>query len=154
MDFFNKRIKQPFLDVLKQGLTPEALSLSFTLGIVGGLFPIPGVTTLVCGLFIWLFRLNIAATQIINVILTPLELVLVVPFIQLGNMIYPSDIPIDSKVISSAMDKGVIYAVSLLWSSLLRGVLAWAIITPLPAVLIYFILVNVLRRVLNQKKKN
>ena len=38
-------------------------------GVTGGLFPVPGVTTIVCGLFVYLFGLNLAACQLMNVLL-------------------------------------------------------------------------------------
>jgi hypothetical protein len=81
-------------NVFTQGLTPELMSLSLAFGmplprvragllaatarltrfallagITGGLFPIPGVTTIICGVFVYLFGLNLAACQLMNVLL-------------------------------------------------------------------------------------
>ena len=49
----------------------------------------PGVTTLVCFAFVWLFALNVAATQLVNLALTPVSLALLVPHMALGNWCAP-----------------------------------------------------------------
>lgn len=59
-----------------------------SLCVTGGLFPIPGLTIVVCIILIWLFRLNPVVTQIFNLLVTPLELVMVVPFVKAGEKLF------------------------------------------------------------------
>ena len=59
-----------------------------SVGVTGGLFPIPGLTIVVCIILIWLFRLNPVVTQIFNLLVTPLELVMVVPFVKAGEKLF------------------------------------------------------------------
>jgi hypothetical protein len=56
-----------------------ALADAWQPGVTGGLFPVPGVTTIVCGLFVYLFGLNLAACQLMNVLLVRSALVVVEP---------------------------------------------------------------------------
>ena len=46
--FWRRRLGDPLVSLLAQGLTPERLALSLAAGLVLGLFPIVGATTLLC----------------------------------------------------------------------------------------------------------
>ncbi len=70
-----------------RGATPEALALSIALGLVLGVFPAPGLPTLLCALAAGLLRLNAAALQAVNYISYPLQLALLAPFISLGEVV-------------------------------------------------------------------
>jgi hypothetical protein len=48
MAWIDRTVVAPVKAVLAQGLTPRKLSLSVACGLAGGLFPVPGITTLVC----------------------------------------------------------------------------------------------------------
>ena len=47
--FWKRRVVTPLIAQLKQGVTPEKLALTVALGLVLGIFPILGATTLLCG---------------------------------------------------------------------------------------------------------
>jgi hypothetical protein len=44
------RVVQPVIDLLTQGISPEKIALSLAFGIVLGVFPVLGSTTLLCAL--------------------------------------------------------------------------------------------------------
>jgi len=69
---------------LQQGITPRKLAITCALGVVLGLFPVFGVTTLLCLAAAMIFRLNIPIIQLVNYLAAPLQLLLIVPFIKLG----------------------------------------------------------------------
>lgn len=83
---------QPFTKFLKTGLTPDKLSLSFSLGICLGITPLPGTTTLSCTLAAILLRLNFGAIQLINYMVFPLQLLLIIPFFKAGALITGSNV--------------------------------------------------------------
>jgi uncharacterized protein (DUF2062 family) len=65
-------------------VTPRRLAWSLALGMVIGINPTVGVTTLFLVLLAWAFGLNHVATQIGSHVVAPLHLLLFLPFIELG----------------------------------------------------------------------
>ena len=86
-EFLRRRIVQPIIDLLKQGITPEKIALSLAFGICLGVFPVLGSTTILCLAAAFLFRLNIPAIQLVNYLIYPVQIVLIMPFIRLGERI-------------------------------------------------------------------
>jgi uncharacterized protein (DUF2062 family) len=78
------RILRPLLRQLRAGVTPRRLAWSLALGVVVGINPSVGLTTLVVVLIAWAFGLNQIASQIGTHAVTPLHLLLFLPFIELG----------------------------------------------------------------------
>lgn len=77
-------IKKVIAQALYQGLTPRKLALTCAFGIVLGIFPVFGITTLLCFAAAFLFRLNIPVIQLVNYLVAPLQLILIIPFIRIG----------------------------------------------------------------------
>ena len=65
----------------------ERLALLVAVGFVLGTFPIVGCPTVLCLVAAVVFRLNVAALQVVNQISSPLQLVLLVPFARVGRMV-------------------------------------------------------------------
>jgi len=144
-EFFNTKIKGPLISVFKQGLSPEVLALSFAFGITGGVFPLPGITTIVCFVFIYFFRLNVAATQIINFLMTPVGLACFIPWIKLGNWVLGVNEDI-SGIVSLFSEQGILTGLRVAGSSVLRGIFAWLIVLPFLTIALYYILLVVVKR--------
>ncbi|WP_396127143.1 DUF2062 domain-containing protein [Edaphobacter bradus] len=83
-----RRIALPVLAMLRMGASPERLAWSLAAGIVIGINPLIGSTTILCFAAAFVFRLNIAASQLGNHIVYPLQILLVVPFIRLGSLVF------------------------------------------------------------------
>ena len=79
-----RRFVLPVLALLRLGASPERLAWSLALGLVVGINPLLGSTTLLCLVLAFIFRLNIAASQIANHLVYPLEVLLLIPFLRLG----------------------------------------------------------------------
>lgn len=88
MIFKNIQIKKVVAQALYQGLTPRKLALTCAFGVVLGIFPVFGLTTLLCFGAAFLFRLNIPIIQVVNYVFAPLQLILIIPFIKLGTYIF------------------------------------------------------------------
>src|SRR5689334_17974687 len=86
-DFLHRRLVAPLLAQLRQGVTPGELALSVSLGTALGLIPVLGVSTALCALAALCLKLNMPAIQIVNYLLTPLQLVLIIPQLRFGEMI-------------------------------------------------------------------
>lgn len=73
---------------LKQGITPQKLAVTCAAGAVVGIFPIMGTTTLLClGIALW-FRLNVPIIQLVNYLVTALQVLLIFPFLQTGIRLF------------------------------------------------------------------
>ncbi len=95
-EFFRCRVLRPLLRLLRGGVTPRRLAWSLALGIVVGINPSVGVTTLVVIMLAWTFGLNQVASQIGLHVVAPLHLVLFIPFIELGvHLFHTRHLPMD-----------------------------------------------------------
>jgi uncharacterized protein (DUF2062 family) len=73
---------------LRQGISPRRLALTLALGFAIGCIPVVGVPTLTCAALALLLRLNLPAIQAANYVMTPLQLLLIVPFARLGEWLF------------------------------------------------------------------
>jgi uncharacterized protein (DUF2062 family) len=78
------KVLRPLLRLLRGGVTPRRLAWSLALGMVIGINPSVGLTTLIVILLAWIFGLNQLASQIGSHVVAPLHLLLFIPFIELG----------------------------------------------------------------------
>jgi uncharacterized protein (DUF2062 family) len=95
-NWLNEKLFLPLLRFLKQGISPQKLALTISIGTVVGISPLFGLTTLICLGIALIFRLNVAAMQLINYAVYPLQLILLVPYFQLGAFIFGSENTINS----------------------------------------------------------
>jgi uncharacterized protein (DUF2062 family) len=79
-----------------EGVSPETLALSVGLAIVLGVFPIYGCPTLLCAAAAILLRLNLPAMQLVNVLTSPLQLVLFIPFHRFGGWLLSAFHPLSA----------------------------------------------------------
>ena len=146
--FFHRRIVRPVLDLLLQGITPEKIALSIAFALVLGVFPALGWTTLLC-LFVALrLRLNVPAMQLVNYLVYPLQLMLLVPFIRTGEVLFRAPrLSLSLPQIFAMIHEGVWQAIKMLWVATIHAIAAWALIAPLAVYLIYRVLAPVLRKI-------
>ncbi|KNC82614.1 hypothetical protein SARC_05111 [Sphaeroforma arctica JP610] len=88
-------------NVIQDGITPKKLALSVAFGISCGLFPIPGATALACLLASFMFGLNKIIIQVINLLLTAVEIICIPLFAKFGYFVLrqtPLDINISEIV--------------------------------------------------------
>jgi uncharacterized protein (DUF2062 family) len=73
---------------LRSGVTPRRLAWSLALGMVIGINPSVGITTLVVIGLAWMFGLNQVAAQIGTHLVAPIHLLLFIPFLDLGIYLF------------------------------------------------------------------
>ena len=148
---WRRKVVRPILEFFRQGLTPEKLSFTIALGITLGVIPVLGSTALLCTLAAIAFRLNLAAIQIVNWLVYPLQLILLIPFYRIGGWIFrtpPSELSvvhIFALIRSNAFD-----AIATLWIVTIHAVVAWLLLGSIATGLLYLLLVPVLSRMRNQ----
>lgn len=74
---------------LRQGISPRRLAVSLALGFAIGCIPVVGIPTLICAALALALRLNLPAIQAANYAVMPLQLLLIVPFVRLGEWLMP-----------------------------------------------------------------
>src|SRR5580700_11896052 len=82
-----RRIFKPLLALLSQGIAPDRLALCVAIGVVVGNIPILGISTILCTVIALIFRLNLPAIQIVQALMAPTQLLLIIPFVRLGEWI-------------------------------------------------------------------
>jgi uncharacterized protein (DUF2062 family) len=147
-DFLQKRLLHPILHLLTQGITPEKIALSLAFGIMLGVFPVLGTTSLLCLIAALLFRLNLAAVQLVNILVYPLWFALLIPFVRVGERLFgvPPLAMTGSQMLALA-HADFLHSVSVLWATVLRAAAAWLLIGPPAIIVLYLILAPVIRRI-------
>ena len=142
-----RRVWRMVLDLLKMGLTPEKLALTVVLGVVIGVVPILGSTTILCGAVAVALGLNLPVIQAVNYLVYPLQFVMIIPFIRTGEWIFgtPRLGMTATEIVTFATSQPVA-AIEALWWVTVQALVAWAIFAIATAALTYPLLVPVLRR--------
>jgi len=149
-EFFRRRILRPLLHQLRGGVTPRRLAWSLALGMVIGINPSIGITTLLVVALAWIFGLNQAASQIGLHVVAPLHLVLFIPFVDLGvHLFHTRRFPLDRRQIEHLAHHPW-FLVRNIWQWEWHALIVWgaisAIAMPLLAVYIRRSLVLFMRR--------
>ena len=145
--WLRRRVVNPFIDLLKQGITPEKIALSVALGVTIGVFPALGTTTILCGIAAWALKLNIPAMQLVNYLVYPLQLALFIPLLQTGSKLFGSgQMNMTLTQVGELVRADVRRAISVLGVATFHGILLWMIVSPVAAAGIYYLLLPVLKR--------
>ncbi len=95
---FHRRLVRPLLRQLRGGVTTRRLAWSLAVGLIVGINPSIGLTTLVVILLAWTFGLNQVATLVGAHSVAPLHLLLFLPFIELGvHLFHTHRLPLTRK---------------------------------------------------------
>ena len=126
------RIGAPVLEQLTQGLSPDTIALTIGVGLAIAVIPIIGVTTILSILAAWAFRLNHPVIQAINWTSAPLQLLLLFPFIRLGEKLFGRPRLAFSLEELVAMGKAdPVGTVERLGTTAAHAVVAWALFVPI-----------------------
>jgi len=138
---------KPFIQLLRQGVSPEKIALTISLGIILGVIPVLGTTVLLCTLAAVALRLNLPAIQLVNGLVYPLQFLLMIPFYRLGAWIFRADA---SKIslggVTALIHQGVGQAIRALWVVTMHALVAWLVLGTVAAAVLYAVLVPLVRR--------
>ena len=138
MDWLRRRIVDPLMGMLKHGMEPDRLALCVAIGMVMGNIPILGVSSILCALIALVFRLNLPAMQAVQWAMAPTQLLLIIPFVRLGEWLsHAPHQPLSIRSGMALMAQGVVTAVVALWDAILHAGLAWLLVAPFATYLIY-----------------
>jgi uncharacterized protein (DUF2062 family) len=150
--FFQRKIIDPIVKLLRQGISPEKIALGMAVGVVIGIFPVIGSTTLLCTIAALLLRLNLPAIQLVNYLVYPLQIALLIPFFQFGAWLFGVDpLPLSAAQLMSMFKTDLWDTIRQLWDTTLRAIAAWSLIC-LPTVAgLYYLLKPLLKKIKSRK---
>jgi uncharacterized protein (DUF2062 family) len=142
-----RRVVDPIIAQLVQGVTPQKIALTIALGLMLGVFPILGSTTALCALAGVFLRLNQPIIQLVNYLGYPFQLALLIPFYRAGeHLLGRAPIPLSIPLLFERFSADV-------WQFLrdfgmvgVGGILVWLIIAPFGVALIYLLTFPPLRK--------
>jgi hypothetical protein len=144
-----RRVALPIFALLRMGATPQKLAWSIAVGLLIGINPVLGSTTLLCLAVAFVFRLNIAASQIGNHIVYPLELLLVIPLMRLGSFVFHTEpIPLSPGSLFESARSNPIALTRQLWRWEWHAFIVWACIAVITVPVIAFALTPLFRKLL------
>lgn len=148
-----RRLLEPLWGLLRQGLAPRELALCLALGAGIGLFPVLGVSTpALTVLALWL-RLNLAAIQLVSWSIGPLQLLLIIPFMRLGEWVVgATPQPLTIAAGMEILGQGVLQAIVTLWDAIIHASIGWILIGPIGIYVLYRALIPILDRVAERLK--
>ena len=135
---YSKKILIPISNIRKEGFSLETLALSISIGIIGGAFPVLGLASYICLLLTLSLRQNIIIVQVVNWLVYPIQILLLIPFMKLGNAIFGgSDITLTFHQVVVAFQSGILNGIKLIGIISLYGVIAW-VVTAIPTLFIFY----------------
>lgn len=151
---YKKNVSIPLALIRKEGIPSEKLALSVSIGIIGGTFPIIGLASVVCLILTLLFKQNIVIVQVTNYLVYPLQIILLLPLLRIGNSVLASNhIELTLNQIVSAFQIGVLHGINELGIILLYGALAWVVVAGPALLILYLIFLVFFKRVKQIKLK-
>jgi uncharacterized protein (DUF2062 family) len=145
--WLRRRIFNPLLAFLSQGVAPDRLALCVAIAVVIGNVPILGISSILCAAIALVFRLNLPAIQLVQAAMAPTQILLIVPFIRLGEWIVQA--PRQSVSIKEWLalwQQGEGVAAVALRDAIIHAGFAWALIAPFAVFLLYKLLTPVFAR--------
>ena len=146
-----RRVALPILALLRRGASPQKLAWSLAVGLLIGINPLLGSTTVVCLAIAFVFRLNIAASQLANHVAYPLQLALVIPFIGLGTRLFHTQaMPLSPNQLLHSARTAPLTLIRQLWLWEWHALVLWAAFAVVAIPTIALVLTPFLHRLLGR----
>ena len=148
---FNNRIhklRERIREQLAKGTSPQKLAMTVAGGIILGLFPIIGATSLLCIGAAFAFRLNHVFIQVVNYTVYPLQVVLFIPFLKAGNHFFQlNGHAVNYHHLFQTFKTDTLAALGEFGAIILSAILLWAVIALPLSFLLYRSSLKYLKRV-------
>ncbi len=146
-DWLGRKVRDPLLAELRQGTSPAALSAAVTVSAALAIIPIIGVTTVLCAIAGRVFRLNHVVMQLVNHSCYPLQFLLLVPFVRLGErLVGAAPIALSPSAMIEAFHQSFSGFVAQFGWAYVHGLIGWSLTVPPAAWLLHLLLSAAFRR--------
>lgn len=133
------RLRDRLFEFLKSGITPKKLALTCALGVIIGIFPLWGVTTLLCFAIAAIFRVNVVVIMLVHYFVYPLQLILILPFIKVGTYLFGiNPIPYALAELNHRFSADFFNELKQVGLAIILGVGVWAVVSIPLFLIVYF----------------
>jgi hypothetical protein len=137
----------PVMGLLRMGADPDKLAWSLALGVVVGVNPLLGSTTLIVLGAAAALRLNLVASQVGNHAMYPVEILLFPVFVKVGSVVFGTPkLPLAGKALWHAVKHHPWHTTRLLWTWEWHALMVWAVFAVVAAPAIAMGIEPVLRK--------
>lgn len=152
-DFLQQRILSPVRRLFVQGMTPRKIALTLALGVVLGVFPVMGATSLLCAAAAIILGLNLPAIQAVNYFMYPVQLLLILPFIRLGEALFRANQnTLTLAQMIALTTHGFVPAMRVLGVLAAQAIAAWVLLAPLAIGILYAVSLFIVERIIPKAK--
>lgn len=138
--FWQRRMILPITAQLRQGITAEKIAVTIAIGVVLGVFPILGATTLLCAVAGIALKLNQPIIQLVNYFVYPLQLVLLIPFYRAGASLFGREqIPLSIPLLFERFSADSVQFLKDFGMVALLGIAVWCLVAPAGVALLYLL---------------
>jgi uncharacterized protein (DUF2062 family) len=142
----NSRVGKMTMSLLRQGMSAQKLALTLSLGAVLGIIPVFGFVTAVCAAIAAWWRLNIPLAIAVLYAVMPLQLLLFIPFIRLGEAWFDlPKLPLAPEKVIHDLQLDPLGYMGQIWHSVLGALGAWALIALILGGAIYYLSFFIMR---------
>lgn len=150
--FWQRRVRDPLVAQLTQGITPEKIALTIAVGSACALFPIIGTTTLLCFLVALALRLNQPITQLINQALWPVHVPVIYLCLRVGQHLFGMQrIKFSVRVMRELLWSDPTTFFHKFGTAVLCAVVGWLVLAPLYCAIVYWIALPIMRGIVRVK---
>lgn len=144
-------IQMRVMNLLRQGASPERLAISIAAGVVIGLFPVLGVTTVLGLAAGYVFRLNHPGVQLANYGISPLQIPVMLVLVKLGDAAFGlQTVPYSLAAIQEAIGSDPLAFAQTFWRAGVHATAIWSLGALPLGMAVYFPTRAVLSRMLNK----
>ena len=138
--FWSRRVVALIVRQLGQGVSPEQVALTIALGLVLGVFPILGSTTLLCGIAAAALGLNQPIIQLLNYFAYPAQLVALIPFYRAGESLFNRPhLPLSIPMLIERFRADIGQFFSDFGMVAVQGIVVWCLVAPFVAATVYYL---------------
>jgi hypothetical protein len=128
-----------------QGLSPEKIALSLTLGLLLGIIPLVWGSSLICIFIGWRWHLSHPLLQLANYAVYPLQIVLFVPFFATASHLFSSATLLDPLLLQQ-FTNSPLQVLDRLWLANLQALILWILASAISLPILYRIFLYALKR--------
>ena len=134
-NWLKRYLLDPLLALLRQGVSPRRLALC------------TAISTVLCTIIALTFRLNLPAMQLAQGAMAPLQLLLIIPYVRLGEWLLRAPRqPLSIKASLALLSEGAGHAIVVLWDAIVHASVAFALVAPVATFILYRLFIPVFER--------
>ncbi|AUI68453.1 DUF2062 domain-containing protein [Beggiatoa leptomitoformis] len=149
-----KKTSMVFFDLLKQGLSPTQLALCIAWGVLLGVMPMLGVSTLLCVFIAYFFGLNQVAIQLANYLAYPLQLTGFYVFNLLGAQVVFTNNHLTLDLLYHLLESNLHLLLENFGVFIIQAFIGWVISAPFVFLSIYLLCLGLFTRLITRKPLN